>query len=68
MEGEILWAEYPQYEGTDVFEHLNDELLGDVPEENEVDSVLSPVETLNWLKNPSCEHVHDFGGWTPGKK
>ncbi len=68
MPGEILWAEYPQYEGTDVFEHLNDELLGAVPGENDLESVLSPVNTLNWLKNPSCEHVHDFGGWTPGKK
>ncbi len=51
MPNEILWAEYPQYEGTDVFEHLNDELLGVVPEEDELDCVLSPVNTLYWLHN-----------------
>ena len=63
---ELLWAEYPQYESTDVFEHLNPELIGKMPKEDELDSVLSPPNQLGWLKHPTCEHVHDFGGWIPG--
>ena len=66
MKGELLWAEYPQYEGTDVFEQLNEERLEELKELEEHEDELSPPNIVGWFKSANREHPHDFGGWTPG--
>ena len=64
MENELLWAEYPQYDGADTFEHLDFDALNELPPESMLETLSKrPLPRPKMTANATrMENQHDLGG------